>query len=144
MKLEKKKFPMLSDHRTYIIDGKQIWLFIYIYYSTAVHTEQFDNLKIFLKLPKSQVGPVNPGGHIHRQEPSLLTQVPPCLQGKYMHSSLSVKHNNTNQQHLTHSHLSGKVFSTKKVLFVANLPTSIKLLVHVPILTHFIKSLQFW
>lgn len=48
MKLEKKKFPMLSDHRTYmyIIDGKQIWLFIYIYYSTAVHTQQFDNLKI--------------------------------------------------------------------------------------------------
>lgn len=43
MKLEKKKFPMLSDHRTYIIDGKQIWLFIY---STAVHTQQFDNLKI--------------------------------------------------------------------------------------------------
>lgn len=37
---------MLSDHRTYIIDGKQIWLFIYIYYSTAVHTQQFDNLKI--------------------------------------------------------------------------------------------------
>lgn len=46
MKLEKKKFPMLSDHRTYIIDGKQIWLFIYIYYSTAVLTQQFDNLKI--------------------------------------------------------------------------------------------------
>lgn len=46
MKLEKKKFPMLSDHRTYIIDGKQIWQFIYIYYSTAVHTQQFDNLKI--------------------------------------------------------------------------------------------------
>lgn len=43
MKLEKKKFPMLSDHRTYIIDGKQIWQFIY---STAVHTQQFDNLKI--------------------------------------------------------------------------------------------------
>lgn len=46
MKLEKKKFPMLSDHRMYIIDGKQIWLFIYIYYSTAVRTHQFDNLKI--------------------------------------------------------------------------------------------------
>lgn len=44
--IRKEKMSMLSDHRTYIIDGKQIWLFIYIYYSTAVRTQQFDNLKV--------------------------------------------------------------------------------------------------
>lgn len=46
MKLEKKKFLMFLDYRIYIIDGKQIWLFIYIYYSIVVYIELFDNLKI--------------------------------------------------------------------------------------------------
>lgn len=141
MKLEKKKLQCFQvTERTSQMENRYGCSFTYITVQLYIHNSK----TILVKLPKSQVGPVNPGGHIHRQEPSLLTQVPPCLQGKYMHSSLSVKHNNTNHQHLTHSHLSGKVFSTNKVLFVANLPTSIKLLVHVPILTQFIKSLQFW